>query len=163
MPSFDIFSKVDLQEVDNALNQATKEFGQRYDFKGADVSVTLAEDKKSLIIKAKGEDKLEAAVGILQTKLLKRGVPLKAIEMGKIEGIPGGALKQVATLQQGIPVEKGRDIAKMVKDSKLKVQASIQGDELRVSGKARDDLQTVMQLLRGHDFGVDLQFGNFRD
>jgi uncharacterized protein YajQ (UPF0234 family) len=116
-----------------------------------------------LIIKAKGEDKLEAAVGILQTKLLKRGVPLKAIEMGKIEGIPGGALKQVATLQQGIPVEKGRDIAKMVKDSKLKVQASIQGDELRVSGKARDDLQTVMQLLRGHDFGVDLQFGNFRD
>jgi uncharacterized protein YajQ (UPF0234 family) len=163
MPSFDIFSKVDLQEVDNALNQATKEIGQRYDFKGADVSVALAEDKKSMIIKAKGEDKLSAAVGILQNKLVKRGVPLKAIEMGKIEGIPGGAMKQVATLQQGIPVEKGREIAKMVKESKLKVQAAIQGEELRVSGKSRDELQTVMQMLRGYDFGVDLQFGNFRD
>lgn len=163
MPSFDIFSKVDLQEVDNALNQASKEIGQRYDFKGADVSVAMGEDKKSLVIKAKGEEKLAAAVGILQTKLVKRGVPLKAIEMGKIEGLPGGAMKQVATLQQGIPVEKGREITKAVKDSKLKVQASIQGDELRVSGKSRDDLQSAMQLLRGHDFGVDLQFGNFRD
>jgi hypothetical protein len=163
MPSFDIFSKVDLQEVDNALNQAAKEIGQRYDFKGAQVSVALGEDKKSLVIKAIGEEKLGAAVEILQTKLVKRGVPLKAIEMGKIEGLPGGAMKQVATLQQGIPVEKGREIAKLVKESKIKVQASIQGDELRVSGKARDDLQTVMQLLRGHDFGVDLQFGNFRD
>ncbi len=163
MPSFDIFSKVDLQEVDNALNQANKEIAQRYDFKGAQVSVALGEDKKSMVIKATGADKLAAAVGLLQTKLVKRGVPLKAIEMGKIDGLPGGAMRQVATLQQGIPVEKGREIAKLVKDSKLKVQAAIQGDELRISGKARDDLQSVMQLLRGHDFGVDLQFGNFRE
>jgi uncharacterized protein YajQ (UPF0234 family) len=163
VPSFDIFSKVDFQEVDNALNQASKEIAQRYDFKGTATSVALGEDKKSLVIKAVGEDRLQTAVEILQTKLVKRGVPLKAVEMGKVEGLSGGALKQVATLQQGIPVEKGREIAKMVKESKLKVQASIQGDELRVSGKARDDLQAVMQLLRGHDFGVDLQFGNFRD
>ncbi|HUB08711.1 MAG TPA: YajQ family cyclic di-GMP-binding protein [Myxococcales bacterium] len=163
MPSFDIFSKVDMQEVDNALNQATKEIAQRYDFKGTETSVALGEDKKSIVVKANSDGRVLAAVEVLQGKLVKRGVPLKAVVFGKVEPIGGDMVRQVATLQQGIPVEKGRDIVKAIKDAKMKVQASIQGDQLRVSGKARDDLQACIQLVRGQDFGVDLQFGNFRD
>lgn len=163
MPSFDIFSKVDPQEVDNALNQATKEIGQRYDFKGTSTSVALGEDGKSIVLSASTEGRLEAAVEILLGKLVKRGVSLKAVSMGAVEPATGGHFRQVATLQQGIPVEKGRLVVKLVKESKLKVQAAIQGEELRISGKARDDLQACMQLVRGTDFGIDLQFGNFRD
>lgn len=163
MPSFDIFSKVDMQELDNAINQSTKEIAQRYDFKGTETSIALGEDKKSIVVKANSDGRVQAAVEVLQGKLAKRGVPLKAVTFGKIEPIGGSMVRQVATLQQGIPVEKGRDIVKLVKDSKLKVQASIQGDQLRVTGKSRDDLQSVIQLVRGQDFGVDLQFGNFRD
>ncbi len=163
MPSFDIFSKVDMQEVDNALNQATKEIAQRYDFKGAETSVALGDDKKSIVVKANSEGRVQAAVEVLLSKLVKRGVPLKAVAFGKIEPMGGNLVRQVATLQQGIPVEKGRDIVKAIKDSKLKLQASIQGDQLRVSGKSRDELQSCIQLVRGQDFGLDLQFGNFRD
>ncbi len=163
MPSFDIFSKVDLQEVDNALNQAGKEIAQRYDFKNTDTHVEFGDEKKSIVVRANAEGRLLAAVEVLQGKLVKRGVPLKALLWGKIEPTSGGHVKQVATLQQGIPVEKGREIVKLVKESGLKVQASIQGDQLRVAGKARDDLQSVIQRVRGQDFGIDLQFGNFRD
>ena len=163
MPSFDIFSKVDMQEIDNALNQATKEIAQRYDFKGAETSVALGDDKKSIVVKANSEGRVQAAVEVLLSKLVKRGVPLKAVAFGKIEPMGGNLVRQVATLQQGIPVEKGRDIVKAIKDSKLKLQASIQGDQLRVSGKSRDELQSCIQLVRGQDFGLDLQFGNFRD
>jgi cyclic-di-GMP-binding protein len=163
MPSFDIFSKVDMQEVDNALNQATKEIAQRYDFKATETSVALGEDKKTIVVKANSDGRVQAAVEVLQGKLVKRGVPLKAVVFAKIEPIGGNMVRQVATLQQGIPVEKGRDIVKAIKESKIKVQASIQGDQLRVTGKSRDDLQSCIQLVRGQDFGIDLQYGNFRD
>ncbi len=163
MPSFDVFSKVDMQELDNALNQTVKEIAQRYDFKGTECQVALGEDKRSIVVKANSEGRVQAAVEVLQSKLVKRGVPLKALDFGKIEPAGGAIMRQVATLQQGIPVEKGRDIVKAIKDGKLKVQASIQGDQLRVTGKSRDDLQSCIQLVRSQDFGIDLQVGNFRD
>ncbi len=163
MPSFDIFSKVDLQEVDNAVNQTGKEIAQRYDFRGTDTRVSVGEDKKSIVLVANGEGRIEAAAEILRVKLVKRGVPLAAVEFEKPEPMGGMKVKQVAKLQEGIPTEKAKEIVKLIKESKLKVQASIQGEELRVTGKSRDDLQSAMQLVRGHDFGADLQFGNFRD
>ncbi|MHB1845550.1 MAG: YajQ family cyclic di-GMP-binding protein [Deltaproteobacteria bacterium] len=163
MPSFDIFSKVDMQEVDNAVNQAMKELAQRYDFRGTDTKLSVGEDKKSIVIASNGEDKIEAATEVLRLKLVKRGVPLAAVEFQKPEATGGMRLRQVAKLQEGIPTEKAKEIVKLVKESKLKVQASIQGEELRITGKSRDDLQSAMQLVRGHDFGADLQFGNFRD
>jgi cyclic-di-GMP-binding protein len=163
VPSFDIVNQVDMQEVDNALNQASKEIIQRYDFKNTATSVAFGEDRKSIVMKANSEGRLEAALDVLQTKLVKRGVSLKALTLGKIEPAPGGHVRQTATLQQGIPVEKAKEIIAQLKESKLKVQGSIQGDQLRVSGKARDDLQTAIQLVRGIDFGLELQFVNFRD
>ncbi len=163
MPSFDIFSKVDLQEVDNALNQASKEIAQRYDFKGTATTIAFAPDHKAIVVEANAEGRLQAALDVLQGRLVKRAVPLKALAWGEVEPIGGGKVKQTATLQQGIPVEKGREIVKQIKESGLKLQASIQGDQLRVSGKSRDDLQACIQLVRGTDHGIDLQFGNFRD
>jgi uncharacterized protein YajQ (UPF0234 family) len=163
MPSFDIVSQIDFQEVDNALTQSQKEIAQRYDFKNTQVSLAWGEDKKSIVLKANAEDRVEAAKEVLQTKLVKRGVPLKAAIFGKIEPISGQLQKQTATFQQGIPTEKGKEIVKLIKDSKLRVQAAIQGESLRVSSKSRDDLQSVMQLVRGADLDVDVQFNNFRD
>jgi len=163
MPSFDIVSQIDFQEVDNALTQSQKEIAQRYDFRSAQASLTWGEDKKSIVLKANAEDRIEAAKEVLQTKLVKRGVPLKAAVFGKIEPIGGQMQKMTATFQQGIPSEKAKEIAKLVKDSKLKAQAAIQGDSLRVSSKSRDELQAVMQLVRGANLDVDVQFNNFRD
>jgi uncharacterized protein YajQ (UPF0234 family) len=163
MPSFDIVNQVDLQEVDNALNQAGKEIAQRYDFKNTATSVAFAEDRKSILIQANSEGRLQAAVDVLQSRLVKRGVSLKALTLGSVEPAAGGSVRQTGTLQQGIPVEKEREIVKHLKESKLKVQASIQGDQLRVSGKSRDELQSAIQLVRELDVGLELQFVNFRD
>ncbi len=163
MPSFDIVSQIDFQEVDNALTQSQKEIAQRYDFKNTQVSLAWGEDKKSIVLKANAEDRVEAAKEVLQTKLVKRGVPLKAAIFGKIEPIGGQIQKMTATFQQGIPVEKGKDIVNLIKDSKLKAQAAIQGESLRISSKSRDDLQAVMQLVRGAELDVNVQFTNFRD
>jgi uncharacterized protein YajQ (UPF0234 family) len=163
MPSFDIVSQVDMQEVDNALTQSQKEIAQRFDFKNTQTTVAWAEDHKSILIRANSDGRVQAAAEVLQSKLVKRGVPLKAVTLGALEAAGGQMHKQSVTFQQGIPVEKGRDIAKAIKDSKLKVQASIQGDQLRVSGKSRDDLQSAIALVRGQDFGIDVQFSNFRD
>jgi uncharacterized protein YajQ (UPF0234 family) len=163
MPSFDIVSQVDLQEVDNALTQSQKEIAQRFDFKNTQTTLAWAEDRKSILLRANSEGRVQAAAEVLQSKLVKRGVPLKAVTMSAIEPAGGQMQKQSVTFQQGIPVEKGKEIVKAIKDSKLKVQASIQGEQLRVTGKARDDLQAVMALVRGQDFGIDVQFNNFRD
>ena len=163
MPSFDIVSEVNFQEVDNALNQAIKEVAQRYDFRDAQASLGWAEDKKSIVLKTNNVEKLAAAKEILQGKLVKRGVALNAANFGEIEAMGGQLQKQLCTFQQGIPVEKAREITKLVKDSKLKVQAAIQGEQLRVTGKARDDLQAAMALVRGANLDFDVQFTNFRD
>jgi len=163
MPSFDIVSQVDQQEVDNALTQSQKEIAQRFDFKNTQTTLAWAEDRKSILLRANSEGRVQAAADVLQTKLIKRGVPLKAVTFSPLEPAGGQMQKQTVTFQQGIPVEKGKEIVKAIKDQKLKVQASIQGDQLRVTGKSRDDLQEAMALVRGQDFGVDVQFTNFRD
>ncbi len=158
--SFDIVCKVDMQEVTNALDQARREIETRYDLKGTKNEV--AQEKQDLVITAADEMKLKAVVDILQSKLHKRGVPLKALSYGKVEQAAGGALRQRITLQQGIPIEKAREIVRMVKDTKLKVQAAIQEDQVRVSGKNRDDLQKVIALVRDRDLGIAVQFVNYR-
>lgn len=163
MPSFDIVSEVNFQEIDNALSQSQKEIAQRYDFKNTQTSLEWGADKKSIVLKANGEGRIEAAVEVLQTKLVKRGVPLKATILDKLEAMGGQLHKQVMTFQQGIPVEKGRELTKLIKESKIKVQASIQGEQLRVTGKDRDDLQAAMALIRGAGLELDVQFTNFRD
>jgi uncharacterized protein YajQ (UPF0234 family) len=163
MPSFDIVSQVNLKEVDNALTQSQKELAQRYDFKGTQTTLAWGDDKKSIVIKSNDAGRVEAAAEVLMAKLVKRNVPLKAATFGKIEPVGGATQKQTITFQEGIPVEKGKEVVALIKDSKLKVQASIQGEQLRVTGKSRDDLQSVMALLRGADLNVDLQFTNFRD
>ena len=161
--SFDITSDIDLQEVDNALNQARKEVAQRYDFKGAKVDIEFNRNEKTLTIAADDRMKLDALWEIIQTRLVRREVPVKNLKPGEIEQAAGGSVKRVVTLQQGIPVEAAKEIVKFLKDQKLKkVQAAIQADQVRVSAPARDDLQAAMQLLRAHDFGVALQFGNYR-
>lgn len=161
--SFDITSNVDLQEVDNALNQARKEVGQRYDFKGAKVDIEFNKTEKMLTIAADDRMKLEALWEIIQTRLVRREVPVKNLKPGEIEQAAGGSVKRVIELQQGIPSEAAKEIVKFLKDQKLKkVQAAIQADQVRVTAPARDDLQAAIQLLRGHDFGVALQFGNYR-
>ena len=161
--SFDITSNVDLQEVDNALNQARKEVGQRYDFKGAKVDIEFNKTEKTLTIGADDRMKLEALWEIIQTRLVRREVPVKNLKPGEIEQAAGGSVKRVIELQQGIPSEAAKEIVKFLKDQKLKkVQAAIQADQVRVTAPARDDLQAAIQLLRGHDFGVALQFGNYR-
>lgn len=165
MPSFDAVSKIDMQELDNALNQAKKEVSSRYDFQGTSTTLALADDKKTILIRANSDGRLEAAADVLLAKLSKRGISLRCLERGKVEPAQMGHVKQAVTLLEGIPVDQAKQLVKVVKDSKIKVQASIQGDALRVSGKNRDDLQEAMSLLRAQQETVDLdlQFNNFRD
>jgi len=159
--TFDIVSKIDLQEVSNAIQNALKEIHTRFDLKGSHSNITL--DGKDAVILASSDDyKLKAVNEVLQAKLVKRGVPLKGLSYGPIEPAAGSTVRQRITLQQGIPVEKARDIVKTIKDSKKKVQASIQGDLVRVSGKDRDTLQEIIALLKQRDFGIDMQFTNYR-
>lgn len=161
MPSFDVVSQIDMQEVDNAINQARKEVGQRYDFKGSHTDIDM--DGDALRIISDDDFKVAAVLDILQSKLVRRGVSLKALVYGKVEPGPGGRAKQSITLQQGVADEKARKITKLVKESKLKVQAQIQGDQVRITGKNRDDLQAIMQQLKQLDLDLPLQFVNFRD
>jgi len=161
MPTFDVVSQVDMQEIDNAVNQTRKEVGQRYDFKDTATEIRL--EKNEIHIQSVDDYKVKAVVEVLQSKIARRQVPLKALVYGKIEPAAGGRAKQTVTVQQGIATEKARVIVKLVKDTKLKVQAQIQGDQVRVSGKNRDDLQRVIQLLKQQDLDVALQFVNFRD
>jgi cyclic-di-GMP-binding protein len=161
--SFDITSTVDLQEVDNALNQARKEVAQRYDFKGAKADIDFDRGEKTLTLTADDRMKLDALWEIIQTRLVRRQVPVKNMKPGDPEPAAGGVMKRVITLQQGIPTEAAKDIVKYLKDQKLKkVQAQIQADQVRVIAPSRDELQEAMRVLRGHDFGVELQFGNYR-
>lgn len=159
--SFDIVSKVDLQEVSNAINQALKEIHTRFDLKDSKSDIKL-EGKDALILTSIDDYKLKAVNDVLQGKLVKRGVPLKALSYGAIEPAAGSTVRQKVTMQQGIPTEKAREIVKRIKDSKKKVQASIQGDTVRVSGKDRDTLQDIIALLKATDFGIDMQFTNYR-
>ena len=160
--SFDIVSKVDLQEVSNAIQNALKEIHTRFDLKDSKSDIQL-EGKEALVLSSADEYKLKAVTDILQSKLIKRGVPIKALSYGTVEPAAGSSVRQKVTMQQGIPIEKAREIVKLIKDSKKKVQASIQGDTVRVSGKDRDALQEIIALLRGHDFGIDMQFTNYRN
>ncbi len=161
--SFDITSTIDFQEVDNALNQARKEVGQRYDFKGVTADITLSTADKTLTLLADDEFKMNALWEIVQTRLVRRGVPVKNFKGGESELAAGGKVRRVVTIQQGIPIEAAREIVKFIKDKKLKkVQAAIQADQVRVSSPSKDDLQEAMRALREHDFGVALQFGNYR-
>ena len=161
MPSFDVVSRIDLQEVDNALNQTRKEVAQRYDLK--DSKTEIEWDEKELTITSADDFKLKAVVDVLQSKLVKRNVPIKNLDYGVVESALGGRARQKITVQQGIETEKAREIVKFIKGSGAKVQAQIMDDEVRVSGKKRDDLQDVMAKLRGADLGLALQFVNFRD
>ena len=158
--TFDIVSKIDLQEVSNAIQQAMKEVSTRFDLKDSKSTITL--EKDGIVVHSADEYKLKAVNDVLSQKLVKRSVPLKGLTYGVIEPAAGGTSKQKITMQQGIPIEKAREIVKLIKDSKKKVQASIQGDLVRVSGKDRDTLQEIIALLRGRDFGIDMQFTNYR-
>ena len=165
MPSFDIVSKVNEQEVDNAFQQAKKEIDQRYDFKGTETSLErVTTPEKGVKLKSTTEQRLEAARSVLVEKMAKRGVPLRGLKYGNVEQ-SGKHVQQTLTFMQGIETEKAKALVKMIKDSKLKVQGSIQGDSVRVTGKNRDDLQTVIQMARGKqdELKVDLAFENFRD
>lgn len=158
--SFDVVSKVDMQEVSNAIQQALKEIHTRFDLKDSKSNIEL--EKDALVVHSADEYKLKAVNDVLQQKLVKRGVSLKALTYGAIEPAAGGTSKRRITLQQGIAIEKAREIVKLVKDSKKKAQASIQADLVRISSKDRDTLQEVIALLKQHDFGIDLQFMNYR-
>ena len=161
--SFDVTSPIDFQEVDNALNQARKEVGQRYDFKGAKADISLSTADKTLTLQSDDEFKMNALWEIVQTRLVRRGVPIKNFKGGESEAAAGGTVRRVFTIQEGIPIEAAREIVKHLKDQKLKkVQAAIQGDQVRVTSASKDDLQEAIRLLREHDFGVALQFGNYR-
>ena len=160
--SFDIVSKIDLQEVSNAIQNALKEVHTRFDLKDSKSDIQL-EGKDAIILSSQDEYKLKAVNDILQGKLVKRGVPLKGLTYGAVEAAAGSSARQKISMQQGIPIEKAREIVKVIKDSKKKVQASIQGDSVRVSGKDRDTLQEIIALLRGRDFGIDMQFTNYRN
>jgi uncharacterized protein YajQ (UPF0234 family) len=159
--SFDIVSKVDIQEVKNAIDQASKEIKSRFDLKDSKSEVNL-EGNDAILLASADEYKLEAVKEILGQKLVKRGISLKNLSYGKLEEAMGKSVRQKITLQQGVPIEKAKDIVRLVKDSKLKVQAAIQGDSVRVTGKDRDSLQSAIALLRGKDLGIDLQFTNYR-
>ncbi len=160
MPSFDIVSKVEMQEVDNAVNQTIKEIIQRYDFKGSKSEVT--QEKEGIKILTEDDFRLKAIVDILQSKFLKRGLSLKSLQYGKVEPASGSMVRQQITIQQGISKEKAKEIIAVIKESKLKVQAQIQDDQVRVTGKNIDDLQEVIQLLKGKNIEVEMQFINFR-
>lgn len=161
MPSFDVVSQVDMQEIDNAVNQTRKEVAQRYDFKDTNTEVGLQENEIHIV--STDDFKVKAVVEVLQSKMVRRQVPTKALVYGKIEPAAGGRAKQTVTVQQGIATDKAREIVKLIKDRKLKVQVQIQGDQVRVSGKNRDDLQRVIQILKQEDLDVALQFVNFRE
>lgn len=161
VPSFDIVSRVDLQEVDNAINQAQKELGQRFDFKGLGTEITREGD--DIHLRSADDFKVKAAAEVLHGKLARRGVPLKALDAGRIEPGPGGTAKQRIGLKRGVSAECARQIVKLVKQSRLKVQAAIQGDEVRISGKKRDDLQAIIARVKAADFDAPLQFVNYRD
>jgi uncharacterized protein YajQ (UPF0234 family) len=158
--SFDVVSDVNLMEVSNAVQQAVKEIKQRFDFKGSVSDITL--EKETLTLTSDDETKLKAVIDILQTKLVKRGVSLKALEYGAVQPAAKGSVRQVVTIKKGISTEKAKEIVKFIKGSGVRVQATIQEDQVRVSGKKRDDLQAIIQLLKGRDFGIDLQFTNYR-
>jgi cyclic-di-GMP-binding protein len=162
MPSFDVVSQLNLQEVDNALNQARKEIVQRYDFK--DSRTVVDWDKKETIsVESADEFRVKAVDDVLREKLARRQVPLKAVDFAAIEPGPGGRAKQEIKLKQGIDADRARDLVKVVKDLKLKVQAQIMGDQVRVSGKKRDDLQAAIQAIKARDIDLPLQFVNFRE
>lgn len=162
-PSFDITSTVDLQEVDNALNQARKEVAQRYDFKGSKSSIEFDRGGSKLVLVADDEPKLNALWEVVVTRLVRRNVPVKNLTRGAVQTAANSTVRQEVALQQGIPSEKAREIVKFIKDAKLrKVQAAIQADQLRISSPSKDELQEVMRLLREQDFGLALQFGNYR-
>jgi len=160
--SFDIVCKIDMQEVDNAVNQALKEVSQRYDFKGSKSSIELDKGAGKLTLASDDDFKLKALDDILKTKLHKRGISLKALDYGKAEQASGGTVRQEVRLQQGIPQEKAKEMVKIIKATKIKVNAAIQGDQLRVSGKSRDDLQAVIAKLKEEDLGIEMQFVNYR-
>lgn len=162
MPSFDIAIKMDLQEVDNAVNQAQKEIGTRYDFRGSDAKIDWDKDKL-ITLSAEDEYKLKALLDVLQSKMVKRGISIKNIKEGEIESATGSTVRQKLTLQMGIPDDKAKQITKLIKGLKIKVQPQIQGEEVRVTGKKRDDLQEVMGHIKQEDLGLDFQFVNFRD
>jgi cyclic-di-GMP-binding protein len=162
--SFDVVSEVDVQEVRNAVDQAQREISQRFDFKNTGSAVELGKegDRNVLLIRSNTEQKVKDGVKVLEEKLVKRKVPLKALQRGDIQPAAGGTARQTITLNQGISNDKARDIVKHVKNLKLKAQASVQGDQVRVSSKSRDVLQEVIQALKDHDFGIPLQFTNYR-
>jgi hypothetical protein len=158
--SFDVVSEVDRAEISNAINQTMKEVGQRFDFKGSAARVAL--EDKELVLTAEDETRLRNMNDIFQQKLVRRGVPLKALSYGKAEPAAGGTLRQRVQIQQGIPQDKAKEIVKFIKDTKVKVQAAIQGDTVRVSGKDRDTLQDIIAKLKTKDFGINMQFTNYR-
>lgn len=160
--SFDIVSEVNLQEVDNAVNQARKELAQRYDFKGSRSSIELNQKEKELTLTSDDEYKLKSVIDVLQNKLIRRSVPLKALEYGKVEPAANSTVRQVITLRVGIDKDNARLIVKMIKEMKLKVQAQIMDDQIRVSGKDKDDLQAVIAMVRNADLAFATQFTNYR-
>jgi uncharacterized protein YajQ (UPF0234 family) len=160
--SFDVVSKVDMQEVTNAVQQAMKEIKQRFDFRGSKSNIELDHGKNEINIVSDDEYKLKSVVDVLQGKLIKRKVPLESLNYGKIESALSGTVKQSVAIQQGIPTEKSREIVKIIKSSKLKVQSEIQKDQLRVRAKKIDDLQSVIQLLKEKELGIHLEFVNYR-
>ena len=162
MPSFDIVCQTDAQEVDNAVNQAVKEIGQRYDFRGSKSKIEWNKEDE-ITLTGDDEYKLEAVLDVMKTKLIRRGVSIKNLDLGTPEPATEGTLRQQIKLQNGIPKENAKDIVKAIKQEKLKVQAQIQDDQVRVTGKKRDDLQQVMTLLKGGDYGVELNYVNMRD
>ena len=161
MESFDIVSKIDLQEVSNAIQQALKEIHTRFDLKDSKSTIEL-DGKEAIVLNSVDEFKLKAVNDVFQQKLVRRGVPLKGLNYGAVEPAAGSTVRQRITMQQGIPIEKARDIVKLIKNSKKKVQAAIQADLVRVSGKDRDTLQEIIALLKQQDFGIDMQFTNYR-
>ena len=160
--SFDVTSNIDMPEVDNAVNQARKEIAQRFDFKGSQAAIDLDAKANTLTLTAEDNFKLESVWDVLQTRLIKRSVPVKNLKREEIQPASGSTVKQVITLQQGIPSDAAKDIVKHLKESKTKVQAQIQADQVRVTSGSKDELQDAMQALRAKDFGVSLQFGNYR-
>ncbi len=161
MPSFDVVCKLEMAEVENAVNQAKKELGQRYDFRGTETEVEFTDE--GVTLKSCDKEHLHAAYKVLMEKLVKRSVSLKALDPQDEEPAAKQSVRQLIKLKEGIPVEKGKEINRLIKDAKLKVQSSIQEEQVRVTGKNRDDLQAAMRLLRAQDLGIDLQFTNFRD
>jgi uncharacterized protein YajQ (UPF0234 family) len=160
--SFDVVSEVNMQEMKNVVDQAIKEIKQRFDFKDSKTELTLKEKEKELVVLSDDEYKLNAVNEIIKTKCVKRGVSLKAFEYGKVEEALGSTVRQIIKIQSGIASEKAKEITKAVKESKLKVQAQIQGEQVRVISKSKDDLQSAIAFLKGKDFGIDLQFTNYR-